>query len=459
MFVRRCISVLICYCIFSGCAAVSIAEEIQIRKIPVTKGLASHPVNGGRCLISDGKYQYIAFYDGDHNMTVGKRKLNDTEWDFATLPERVGWDTHNRVILFQDRKGYLHITGNMHCAHLRYYRTKAPADIHTFQPIHKWTGDYEERVTYPSVLKLRDGSIYIMYRHGGSGNGMRILVHYDEETRQWTKTVPSLTNGRDRNPTCNAYPFGVVAADSAGKIPKSGILEDKDGLWHIAWCWRQTPDVITNFDICYAKSSNHGVSWKGWNGLDLELPITPENAYIVEHIEQKSGLLNGGSLTVDGRGHPYIGYTRFDKDGNNQIYIATAVDTKWKIIQLTDWKHRFYFQGRGTIPQNPPVPRVSITNDNKILITYSYTYANPKKGQLVLTRKQLLTTKPGQYPFQKAKASHSGIPNVRAVNHGQLPQGYIHYMQQETDSPNRDRKPQNPRDPTMIYIVEVKNKG
>jgi len=215
MFVRRCISVLLCYCILSGCAVLSIAEEIQIRKIPVAKGLASHPVNGGRCLISDGKYQYIAFYDGDHNMTVGKRKLSKTKWDFARLPERVGWDTHNRVILFQDRKGYLHITGNMHCAPLRYYRTKAPANIHTFQPIHKWTGDYEERVTYPSVLKLRDGSIYIMYRHGGSGNGMRILVHYDEETQQWTKTVPSLTNGRDRNPTCNAYPFGVVAADSA----------------------------------------------------------------------------------------------------------------------------------------------------------------------------------------------------------------------------------------------------
>jgi len=459
MFVRRCISVLICYGILSGCAVLSIAEESQIRKIPVAKGLASHPVNGGRCLISDGKYQYIAFYDGDHNMTVGKRKLTETEWDFVKLPERVGWDTHNRVILFQDQKGYLHITGNMHCAPLRYYRTKAPANIHTFQPIHKWTGDYEERVTYPSVLKLRDGSIYIMYRHGGSGNGMRILVHYDEEAQQWTKTVPALTNGRDRNPTCNAYPFGVVAADSAGKIPKSGILEDKDGLWHIAWCWRQTPDVVTNFDICYAKSLDHGVSWKGWNGRDLELPITPENAYVVEHVGQKNGLINGGTLVVDNEGQPYIGYTRFDKDGHNQIYIATTVDTKWKIIQLTDWKHRFYFQGRGTIPKYPPVPRLSITGEQKILITYRYADAKPKNGQLLLTRKQLLTTRPGQYPFQKAKAAHSGLPHVRAVNHGPLPRGYIHYMQQETDSPNRDRKPEHPREPTMIYVVEVKEKG
>jgi len=458
MFVRRCISVIVLYCILSCCTAVSIAEEMEIRRIPVAKGLASHPVNGGHCLISDGEHQYIAFYDGDHKMTIGKRRLNETEWDFVELPEKVGWDTHNRIVLFQDRKGYLHITGNMHCAPLRYYRTKEPANIHTFQPIHKWTGDYEDRVTYPSVLKLRDGSIYILYRHGGSGNGMRILVHYNEETRQWTKTVPALTNGRDRNPTCNAYPFGVVAEDSAGKIPKSGILEDNNGVWHIAWCWRQTPDVITNFDICYAKSLNRGLSWKGWDGRDLELPLTPENAYVVEHIKQNSGLINAGTLVVDNQGRPYIGYTRFDEDGHNQIYIAAAVDNKWKIIQLTDWKHRFYFQGRGTIPKYPPVPRLSITEEQKILLTYNYADAKPQKGQLVLSRKQLLTTKPGQYPFKRAEAAHSGIPHIRAVNHGPLPPGYIHYMQQETDSPNRDRKPENPREPEMIYVIEVKEK-
>ena len=455
---RRLIHFLIFCSVLSASWGVVIAEQVEICKIPVAKGLASHPVNGGRCLISDGEYQYIAFYDGERQMTVGKRKLSETEWDLVKLPERAGWDTHNRVVLFQDRKGHLHITGNMHCAPLRYYRTKAPADIHTFGGIHKWTGDYEDRVTYPTVFKLRDGSVYIMYRHGGSGNGMRILVHYDEQTQQWTKAVPVLTNGRDRNPTCNAYPFG--------------ILEDKNGLWHIAWCWRETPDVITNFDICYAKSLDRGFSWKSWDGRDLELPITPENAHVVEPIEQKNGLINGGTLVVDSEGRPYIGYTRFDKNGHNQIYIATPLyrfACKWKIIQLTDWKHRFYFYGRGTIPQYPPIPRVSITKEQEILVTYNNAYAKPRKAgqrpvsyqtrrwrELTLTRKQLLAMKPGQYSVRKADDIHHNIPNVRAVNRGPLPPGFTHYMQQETDSPNRDRKPENPKEPTMIYLVEVK---
>jgi hypothetical protein len=442
MLVRRSVSFLVFCVVLSISLGAAAAGEVEMRRVPVAKGLASHPVNGGRCLISDGEYQYIAFYDGDHQMTVGKRKLSETKWDFARLPERVGWDTHNKIVLFQDRKGHLHVTGNMHCAPLRYYRTKKAGDIHTFEGIHTWTDEYENRVTYPTVFKLRDGSIYMMYRHGGSGNGMRILLGYDEQTRKWTKTVPVLTNGMDRKPTCNAYPIG--------------LLEDKNGTWHIAWCWRETPDVITNFDICYAKSLDRGASWKGCDGRDLELPITPENAHLAESIKQDSGLMNGGSFAVDNQGLPYVGYTRFDKDGYNQLYVATPAGGEWKVIQLTDWNHRFYFQGRGTIPESPPTPRVSITADQKILITYSNRYAGIPEGQMVLTREQLLAGTPGQFTPEQAVDSAPRIANIRAVNRGSLPAGFTHYMQQQTDSPNRDRKPEDARQPTMIYVVEVK---
>ncbi|MHC4681201.1 MAG: hypothetical protein ACYTEK_21175, partial [Planctomycetota bacterium] len=71
----------------------------------------------------------------------------------------------------------------------------------------------------------------------------------------------------------------------------------------------------------------------------------------------------------------------------------------------------------------------------------------------------LLTGKPGQYRAEQAADSTPRIPNIRAVNRGPLPAGVTHYMQQQTDSPNRDRKPEDAREPTMIYVVEVKNKG
>jgi len=412
----------------------------EIRRIPVAEGLASHPVNGGHCLISDGVYQYLAFYNGDHQMTVAKRKLDGDHWEFAKLPERVGWDTHNTILMFLDREGQIHLTGNMHVASLKYYRTKNSGDIQSFQAINKWTGKYEDRVTYPMLLKRHDGSIHLMYRYGASGAGMRLLIHYSEKDQQWTGTGEGFISGLLTKPDCNAYPFG-------------GIVEDASGTLHIAWCWRETPDVATNFNINYAQSVNGGYTWQKWNGEKLALPIQPENAEAVDLIAQKQGLMNGGSLAVDEKGIPYIGYTRFDENGFNQMYVATPQGGVWKVVQLTNWKKRFWFEGGGTIPEYPAIPRISLSPKNTIFVRYANSTAEPKEGQITLTCEKLLSMKPGECQISPLTASSPNIPNIRAINDGPLPPGQTHYMQQEVDIPNRDRKPENPRKPTMIYLV------
>jgi len=338
------------------------------------------------------------------------------------------------------------LTGNMHCAPLKYYRTETPGDIQTFKGLHKWQGKYEERVTYPNLLQLRDGALLMMYRYGGSGNGMRLLVRYNEDTQEWTGSGDSFISGMNREPTCNAYPFG-------------GIVEDENGVLHIAWCWRETPDVETNYDICYAKSDDQGVTWKRWDGHTHELPIRPETADVVDDIEQKRGLMNGGSIVVDQNGIPYIGYTRFDEKGNNQLYVATPDEGTWKIVRISNFDVRFWFEGRGTIPESPPIPHLSIRSDGKIRAGYSNSRITPQKGVMTFTREQLVTMTPGTFPIEPPDPSGPSIPNLRATNIGPLPDGQVHYMQQETAPPNRDRKPENPKTPTMIYLVETDGKN
>ncbi|MDX9752737.1 MAG: BNR repeat-containing protein [bacterium] len=417
------------------------AAEPTVRQIPVALGLASHPVNGGDCFVSDGTSEYLAFYDTQHQMTVAKRKLGEETWDFATLPEKVGWDTHNCILIFLDRTGHLHVTGNMHGHPLKYYRTATPGDIYSFQGIHRWAGFKEERVTYPSLLKLRDGSIHMMYRFGGSGNGMRILVHYDEETQTWTGPGTAFISGMDEDPTCNAYPFG-------------GIVEDAQGRLHIAWCWRQTPDVLTNFNINYAMSDDGGLTWKRSDGTGLDLPITPRNAEVVEAIPQNHGLMNGGTLLIDPQGRPYIGYTHFDAKERNQIYVATLEGTEWKVVQVSDWDIQFRFSGGGTIPQSPPIPRLGLL-DGKISITYSSPLVKPSQGTTEIPREALLSSQPEDFIYKPVQSERQSIPHVRAVCGGPLPTGEIHYMSQKADQPNRDRKPENPMEPQMIYVYEV----
>ena len=65
-------------------------------------------------------------------MTVGVRKLDSDKWHFVKLPERVGWDSHNSITMTPDDDGHLHLSGNMHCVPLIYFRTKKPLDIDTF---------------------------------------------------------------------------------------------------------------------------------------------------------------------------------------------------------------------------------------------------------------------------------------------------------------------------------------
>ena len=63
----------------------------------------------------------------------------------------------------------------------------------------------------------------------------------------------------------------------------------------------------------------------------------------------------------------------------------------------------------------------------------------------------------GQYPFYEAEAAYRAVSHIHAVNHGPLPAGHVHYMQQEADQPNRDRRPESPKEPMMIYVVEMKS--
>jgi hypothetical protein len=435
------IRIVISLCLLVSFLSSGFTEE-KMNMVPVMKGLSSFTVNGGHCLLSNGTHQFLAFYDGDHQITVAKRELGSMDWDFVKLPERVGWDSHNRIVIFFDRDGQLHLTGNMHNVPLKYYRTKNPGDIHSFMPIHTWAGHYEKRVTYPSLLKLRDGSCHMMYRHGGSGNGMRLLVHYDEKTQTWSGSGEGFINGMNQTPPCNAYPLG-------------GIVEDNQGVLHIAWCWRETPDVLTNFDICYAKSDDGGATWKNWNGQLFTLPMTPDNVEVVESIPQNHGLINGGSLCVDQDGNPYIGYTRFDENQHNQMFVATPDRGQWKVRQITNWDQTFHFSGRGSIPAYPPIPRVSVNPDGTIQVAYSFSMVEPRQGSFTCTRDELLTHSPGEFAVQEAKSARQGIANVRATCVGPLPRGEQHYMVQKTAPANRDRKPENPMEPQMIYIYEI----
>ncbi len=134
-----------------GCTNPVPQSDITVRKkvvktIPVADVWAGHPV--GFDLLTTEKYQYVAYYDSGRNMCIAQRLLEENQWKIAQLPSKVGWDSHNRVVIADDREGCLHVSGNMHGVPLVYFRSAAPHDIDTFKQL-TMLDTNEMRVTYP----------------------------------------------------------------------------------------------------------------------------------------------------------------------------------------------------------------------------------------------------------------------------------------------------------------------
>ena len=418
------------------------AEDVDV--IPVAMGFAATPVNGGQSLVSDGTRQFIAFYDAERQLTVGSRALNSRDWRFVRLDERVGWDSHNRVAIALDREGCVHLCANHHCSDLNYFRTKRPGDIDTFERIDRFGAARERGVTYPRFHRVPPkGELAVMYRIGGSGDGDTFIRKYDESSKSWSAVTDGpILKGR---PRFSAYPMGMQF--------------DTKGRLHLAWCWRETPDVATNQDVCYALSPDGGQTWQTSDGRRLPSPITPEAAEVIDPVPQGGGLMNGGRMALDRQDRPWITYIKFGPNGGTQMYAATHDGKAWRIVQITDWAFRWELKGGGSIPSaGIGIPSLSFRDSGRVDISFLHEHYFWGPQVIRTTIDDLMRMRPGAFRCEPdvSPLRRSGLDYSYAIeNDGPLPPGEQHWMVQRTAGANRDREPEEKMPPTMIFVVRT----
>ncbi len=311
----------------AGAQTYRIAETLPIDTVP-----SWFPV--GFCLLTHEGRQYVSYYDAEHRLIVAARELEEQEWEKVVLPSKVGWDSHNYVTMAVDRRGELHLSGNMHCVPLIYFRTTKAGDIASFARA-KMTGLDEERCTYPRFLTDADDELLFTYRSGGSGNGHRIYNGYDAETRRWSRFLDTpLFDGEGQR---NAYPQGPVRGP--------------DGLFHVVWVWRDTPDCATNHHLSYARSRDLK-RWETAAGAPVKLPLTlGQEELCVDPIPSHGGIINGCErLVFDRRQRPMISYHKADEAGHMQIWVTRFEDGEWRSRPITSWDREISFEGRGAMP-------------------------------------------------------------------------------------------------------------
>jgi hypothetical protein len=300
----------------------------------VADAWASNSVNAvifrKNSLVTYQDTQYISFYDNDRFVVLGKRSIHSDQWQLKkTTYQGNASDAHNTICMMVDGSGYLHLSWDHHNNALRYCKTeKIPM-----------TGLNEGRVTYPEFYKLDNGNLLFFYRNGESGEGNLVINHYDIQAQKWVQLHGNLIDGEgERSAYWQAY------ADSKGTI-------------HVSWVWRETGDVASNHDLCYARSSDGGKSWEKSSGEKYNLPITAASAEYACRIPQKSELINQTSMSADENGEPFIAtYWREKESSIPQYHIVYRSKKGWKTRELKFRSAAFSLSGVGTkrIPISRP---------------------------------------------------------------------------------------------------------
>jgi hypothetical protein len=323
------------------------SDGVSVRIIPVAPGWAWNSVNAvifrRNSVVSSDSLQYAAFYNDSGTVVLVRRKPGTPDWEIhQTCYQGNVLDAHNSISIMIDGAGYLHMAWNHHDSPLLYCRSRSPESLELTEPL-PMTGLKEDRVSYPEFYRLPDGDLVFLYRDGASGRGNIMMNLYDTETQTWTQVQDGWISGQDER---NAY--WQAAVDNRGTI-------------QLSWVWRETWDVATNHDLCYAKSPDRGKTWQKSTNEAYQLPITAQTAEIAWEVPQNSELINQTSMCADDQGFPWIAtYWRPAGSNSPQYHVVYHNGSQWKVSQVTHRQTPFSLSGGGT--KRIPLSRPQIMN-------------------------------------------------------------------------------------------------
>ncbi|OVE80427.1 neuraminidase [bacterium I07] len=329
---------------------VCLSEVIAgVHIVPLAKGWAKNSINAvifrRNSVVTHKETQYVAYYDANGFVVLAKRMLNSMKWEIRRTQYKGNIkDAHNSISIMVDGDGYLHMSWDHHNDPLRYCRSETPGSLELTATM-PMTGMNEDRVTYPEFYRLSNGDLIFLYRDGASGRGNLMMNHYDLKNQEWTQRQDAFINGEGQR---NAY--WQMCTDTKGAI-------------HISWVWRETGDVATNHDMCYAKSTDGGKTWLKSSGEVYNLPITASNAEYAALIPQKSELANTTAMCADSKGRPYIAtFWRPQDKKVPQYHLVFHDGVKWQKHQISNRTTPFSLSGHGE--KRVPVSRCQIFADS-----------------------------------------------------------------------------------------------
>ncbi|GAB3467498.1 BNR repeat-containing protein [Massilia terrae] len=338
-------------CLISTSGLCADKVNASVSESVVGPGWANNSVNvvvfRKNSLVTDNDTQYVAYYDGDRHVVLGKRRLGTSSWEIhRTQYQGNASDAHDAISLMVDGAGYLHVAWDHHNNKLHYAQSVRAGSLE-LGPQRPMVGRDEDAVTYPEFHRQPGGGLLFLYRTGKSGRGNLVVNRYDLASKRWERLHDNLIDGEGKR---NAYWQACI---------------DQRGTVHISWVWRESPDVASNHDMAYARSRDGGRTWETSDGTKYALPITAATAEYAARIPQNSELINQTSISADSTGNPYIAtYWRDSTAPLPQYHIVFRTENGWRVRSLDFRRTPFSLSGAGTkrIPIARPQLLVNATS-------------------------------------------------------------------------------------------------
>ena len=311
---------------------------------------------------------YYIYINPARQMVVAKKTGNTLVKDTVFNLE-MGLDEKYHIcpVIGVDKKGYIHIAGDMHNDGWKYFTTNKPEDISS------WTRRYDlpgVSVTYPNFFYDKNREMYICFRHrkdDGSGGNQRVgVMKYNTEnstftmlggisytekdgTTATTKTM-AWGNGWGGNDCWYIKPGHRVYFDSNNRMHFIctliniclGTLQSTD---------EYSPDLLkggfeSNTHILYAYSDDLGTSWHKIDGsLITSLPLTVNNSTVALDRTANHDIIGGEcELGAFDTNHPIISYQLFSDKSNHSI---SWNGSSWVEIKLPKGRSTNIFMSRG----------------------------------------------------------------------------------------------------------------
>ncbi len=262
-------------------------------------------------VISEGKYQYVGYYDGQRHVCLARRGLPSGTWEIVRFLDYdfKSNDAHNTISIgICPKDGTIHVAFDHH-GHPLHYRVSAQGaathpdrvtwNASLFGPVRS---ELEEgkpiSITYPRFWQTPDGGLQFGYRRGGSGNGDRMMVDYHADTCTWTDT-------RQIDSHTGRFEDAMGVSESRCSYP-NGYGYSPRGRLHATWVWREDSQG-SNHDLMYIYSTDGGKSWLNNAGEGLtERANVNSPGITVARISRRHGLMNTHGQAIDSKGRVHV---------------------------------------------------------------------------------------------------------------------------------------------------------